>query len=204
MTAGLRTYVLATILPLACAGGVAAQAKRAPALADSIGGRSSALAVDGRPAPALAVDSVRRRSPAIRIAKWLALGTGVAFAVYGYHQNRLADSRYEKLDRACQFDPVHCLPRTSSGAFVDPELERQFQDVLRLDRRATVGLVGAEIGFGAAVALFLLDLRNARREPPNIPYTPPRVEVGTSPEGRLEVGLRLPAPGGAAVRGRTR
>ncbi len=112
-------------------------------------------------------------------------------AAVGYDANRVADSRYQELDRICQTNPARCLPRLPGGEYTDAELESRYQDVKRMDRRATFGLVGAELGVGAALALFLLDLRHAGREPPDIPYKPPALEVGPSRSGGMELRLQL-------------
>ena len=175
-TALLATSLLAT-LPAAAA------AQRLPALRlQSIGALPSTTA--------LPADSSRGRRP-LRLLKWVAVGGTVVAGAYGYEENRLADSRFGDLDKLCQAQPARCTPRTPSGAYTDPELEARYQEVRRLDRRATVGLVSAEIGVAASVALFLLDLRHAGHEPPNIPYRPPRLEIGPARDGGVRLGVHL-------------
>ncbi len=143
---------------------------------------------DSAQAAAAASAAVEHGIRPIAVAKWTAAAGAVAAAVYGYHENRQADTRFDQLDRLCQEQPDRCQGRTASGAYQDADLEARFQEVKRLDHRAALGLVGAEVGVAAAVTLFLLDLHHAARNPPNIPYHPPRIELLPQPDG---VGLRI-------------
>ena len=176
----MRATLLATCLLATTPAASAAQRLAPPRLDSAASGRPTAAAADS--------SHVHRR---LALLKWVAAGATVVAAAYGYEENRLADSRFEDLDRLCQAQPDRCTPRTSSGAYVDAELEARYQEVRRLDRRATVGLVSAEAGVAASVTLFLLDLRHAGREPPNIPYKPPRLEVGPGRDGGVQVDVRL-------------
>lgn len=154
----------------------------------------------GRSAAAPADAGFAAGQPHIRpiaVAKWTALAGAVAAAVYGYRENRLADSRFDELDLVCQREPDRCQARTSSGAYQDAELEAKYQEVKRLDHRAAVGLVAAEVSIATSVALFLLDLRHTARNPPNIPYNPPRIELLPGRRGGVELLFR-------AARGRDR
>lgn len=145
-------------------------------------------AVPAPPADSTAANSPRTGIRPIAVAKWTALAGTVAAAVYGYRENRQADTRFDQLDRLCQEQPDRCQARTASGAYQDAELEARFQEVKRLDHRAALGLVGAEVGVAAALTLFLLDLHHASGNPPDIPYHPPRIQLVPRPDG---VGLRI-------------
>lgn len=180
--------ILAIVAAATSAGDATAQLPRARALTCTLAIPRAAWVAANCEEPSPAVHNGIRP---LQVAKWTTLGAAVVAAAYGYNENRLADSRFEDLDRLCQQQPVRCTPRTASGSYVDAELESRYQEVRKLDRRATVGLVGAEVGLAAAVGMFLLDLRNAGREPPDIPYKPPKLEVGTSRSGGLRVGYRV-------------
>ncbi len=165
----------------------------APPSADGASAASSARRVappttDSAQAAAAATAAVEHGIRPIAVAKWTAAAGAVAAAVYGYHENRQADTRFDQLDRVCQEQPDRCQGRTASGAYQDADLEARFQEVKRLDHRAALGLVGAEVGVAAAVTLFLFDLHHAAGNPPNIPYHPPRIELLPQPDG---VGLRI-------------
>ncbi len=176
-----RTILLAMAL-LANASAAAAQRLALPRWPES----AAPAATRGQSAR----DSSHARRP-LALAKWIAAGATVVAAAYGYEENRLADSRFEDLDKLCQAQPARCSPRTPSGAYVDAELEARYQEVRRLDRRATFGLVSAELGVATSLTLFLLDLRHAGREPPNIPYKPPRLEIGPARDGGVRLGVTL-------------
>ena len=131
-----------------------------------------------------------RRHAILRPAKWLTLAGAAGAAFYGVTSNRQADQKYEDLERVCQADPDRCRARLQNGAFADPELERQYQRVLELDDRAKLGLAAAEVAVGATVVLFLIDLpRNSRGK--DIPYHPPRLQIGTDASQRLVLSYRL-------------
>ena len=115
---------------------------------------------------------------ALRIAKWSMVGASVGAALYGLSNNQRADDAYEGLEQMCQADLVRCAARTPAGAYSDPVLESEFQEIRRLDRRARTGLLVGQAAVASAVVLFILDLRNGR-PPPNIPYDSraPRIEA---------------------------
>jgi hypothetical protein len=114
---------------------------------------------------------------ALRIAKWTMVGASVGAALYGFSNNQRADDAYEGLEQMCQADLVRCAARTPGGAYTDPVLESEFQEIRRLDRRARTGLLVGQVAVASAVVLFIMDLRNGR-PPPNIPYDgrAPRLE----------------------------
>jgi hypothetical protein len=120
-----------------------------------------------------------------RYGKWVSLGFTATAATYGILANRRADRDYAALERICRDAPARCA-RTPGGAFSDDALERQYQDVLRLDDRARLALIAGQVAVVATVALFIIDLpRGGSGE--DIPYTPPRFQVGTDSQARLVV-----------------
>jgi hypothetical protein len=151
-----------------------------------------ALSAQQRMYTPLPQDSVIR-SPGslfVRVGKWVTLAGAAGAAAWGITANHDADRRYEDLERLCQADPDRCRPRTASGAFADTGLEQEYQDILDLDDRAKLALTAAEISVATSVVLFILDLpRHTRGE--DIPYHPPRLQVGTDERARLLVSYRL-------------
>ena len=133
------------------------------------------------------------RSPSrtlVRVSKWLMLGAAAGGAAWGITSNREADRRYEDLERMCVADPERCRRRTTAGAFTDAQLEQEYQAILDLDDRAKLALAAAEISVATSVVLFILDLpRNTRGE--DIPYHPPRLELGVDARSRLTLGYRI-------------
>jgi hypothetical protein len=143
-------------------------------------------------APAIPGDSAFRsaRRPFVTVSKWLTLGAAAGAAAWGITSNREADRRYEDLERLCVSDPGRCRARSSSGAFSDPTLEQEYQAILNLDDRAKLALAAAEISVATSVVLFIIDLpRNTRGE--DIPYHPPRLQLGVDNRSRLVLGYRI-------------
>ena len=128
----------------------------------------------------------------LRISKWSMLAGTLGAAVYGVATVGAADDDYERLERACQAEPLLCRRRDSGGSYESAQLEQQYQSVLQRDRRARTALLASQAGVAATVVLFILDLRHARA-PASIPYHPRTLEVRPDRQGRLELRLTVPA-----------
>ncbi|MEX2285204.1 MAG: hypothetical protein WEE89_22145 [Gemmatimonadota bacterium] len=152
-------------------------------------------------APAAAQQSARAdtvirpsRHPAIRVGKWVTFGLAAGAASYGVLANRDADERYTDLERICEAAPERCGPRNAGGQYTDAALEREYREIVRLDDRAKLSLIAAQAALLSSVVLFVLDLpRNGSGE--DIPYKPPRLQVGYDAQARVELRVRLNAPG---------
>ncbi|MGH7501204.1 MAG: hypothetical protein ACREL7_05535 [Longimicrobiales bacterium] len=147
------------------------------------------------PAPALARQAEPNHDPLrpLRIAKWGTLAMAAGAATFGFVHNGRADDLFANLEQLCQDQPVRCLIRNTDGSYQDPEFERLYKDVRALDRRAHAALLLSQIGLGASVVFFLLDLGNSRR-PPDIPFSPTAVNFEPRPDGSLALSIRLPWP----------
>ena len=122
---------------------------------------------------------VAPRHPVIRVGKWVTLAGAAASATYGIVANRDADERYSDLEQLCQDDPSRCTRRSTNGPFTDAALEAEYQDILRLDRRAKYSLAAGQISMALSVVLFILDLpRGGTGE--DIPYKPPRFRTDSA------------------------
>ena len=137
-----------------------------------------------------AQDSVRKPpSPAIRVGKWVTVATAAGAVAGGIAWNREADRRYEDLEQLCVGSPGRCTRRTPAGAFEDTELEQEYQDILRLDDRARVALIGGQLAIAARVALFIQDLPRGSATA-NQPYTPPKLQLYPNGDG-VELRFRI-------------
>ncbi len=152
---------------------------------------ASPVTAQQRARTAIPQDSVRPSGHLlVRVSKWVTLAGAASAAAWGITSNRDADRRYENLERLCQADPDRCRARSVGGAFTDAQLEQEYQDILDLDSRAKLALAAAEISVATSVVLFILDLpRNTRGE--DIPYHPPRLQVGTDQKSRLLLTYRF-------------
>ncbi|MGH7444735.1 MAG: hypothetical protein ACREKM_07660 [Longimicrobiales bacterium] len=142
-------------------------------------------------AHAAAQQAERRVSAVVSVGKWVTLGAAAATAVYGFSESRRADDLYDELERDCQSNPDTCRGRDERGRYLDAEFESRYQDVLGIDRRTRQALFVSQASLLASAVLFVLDLRGDTSRP-DVPYTPPRLRVVPSPDGRLDVGLFLP------------
>ena len=81
--------------------------------------------------------------------------------------------------------------RLPDGSFADPTLEQEYQEILDLDSRARFSLTASQVALAATIVLFIIDLpRGGTGE--DIPYHPPRLQVGNAPGNRLTVTYRFP------------
>ncbi|MBI4410438.1 MAG: hypothetical protein HY561_12065 [Gemmatimonadetes bacterium] len=125
----------------------------------------------------------------LRVTKWSTLALSAASAGYGFITNHRADQRFQRIEELCRQESDRC-EQGPGGAYLDPDLEAQYQEVVRLDDRARIALVASQIGVAASVILFILDMRE-ESTPPNIPYEP-KLELGRNSDGALLLGARLP------------
>ena len=152
-----------------------------------------------RPAPAIAVDSA---APAFRLArvlgpqsasrieprrllrvgKWTMLGAALGMGAYALVRSQDAEEQYEALRRLCDEDQTKC--QLHGRTYADPEAEKLYQTAILHDRRARIGIIGAQVSLLGSVALFIADLGNDRG-PADIPYPTSRSRPVAA------IGLRL-------------
>jgi hypothetical protein len=195
LLAGMLLAVLAAGIPAALAAqeGEARSAAplQAPSLFPVFAGAEALFSDES--APESATDGERRSSRRLGIAKWSTLIVSAGVGGYGFVTNDRAERAYVDLEQRCFASPEEiCRERNPDGSFVDAELEREFQEVLRMDRRARAALVAAQVGVVATVVLFIMDM-GGNGLPDTIPFTPPRLNVtphGVGLEARVPVGGR--------------
>jgi hypothetical protein len=144
-------------------------------------------------APLSAQSAADQPSPwrTLRIAKWSTVTLTGAAALYGFVSNRRADDVFDRIEEACTVTPNRCAARRPDGAYGDADLEAEYQRVRTLDRRARSALIGSQVGVGASIVLFILDLRN-QRPPDNIPYEPRRLDIAPARDGGVRFEFNLP------------
>ena len=99
------------------------------------------------------------------------LGAALGMGAYALVRSRDAEEQYEALRRLCDEDQTRCQLR--GRTYADPEAETLYQTAILHDRRARIGIVGAQVSLLGSVALFIADLENDRG-PKDIPYPGPR------------------------------
>lgn len=178
-----RSVFLIVLLALAGVAVRPASAQRTAAPPDS--------GADARDPAAAAEDRVRSPLRPIRIAKWSTLAGSLAAAGYGFAVHDDANGMYRELEEICDADPDRCRDRAPDGSYNDPALEEMYQEVVRLDDRARLALVGSQIALAGSVILFILDLRESET-PPNVLYDPPGFRFVPRRGGAAEFRFTLP------------
>lgn len=129
----------------------------------------------------------------LAIAKWGTLAAAIGSAAYGLSQSLAADDRYDRIDGICADRAERCSARRADGDFLDAELDRLAREADHFDQRARTGLIAAQIGLAASVALFILDLRDSAG-PPNVPYSPSGFRVRQAFDGGIRIEFSRPLP----------
>jgi hypothetical protein len=153
----------------------------------ALAGLVPALAAQERPAPAPPQSWTRG---AVHYGKWATAAVALGFTVLAARENRNADDNWQQLRELCQSVNAACQVR-NDGRYVNATAEQLYQQTLYYDRRARSRLIVGQVSLLTTAALFILDLRNQRRGPPNIPFG--GLEVTAEPAGDgARVGVRVP------------
>lgn len=126
--------------------------------------------------------AARVRPRLLRVGKWTLLGAALGMGAYALVRSQDAEEQYETLRRLCETDQTRC--QLQGSRYADPEAETLYQTAILHDRRARIGIVGAQVSLLGSVALFIADLGNDRG-PEDIPYPSSRSRRF------IAVGLRL-------------
>ncbi len=153
----------------------------------AVAGLTPALVAQGQPAPA--PPQGWTRGP-VHYGKWATAAVAVGFTVLAAREHGHAQDNWQQLRELCQADNTACQQRRD-GQYVNNTAELLFQNTLYYDRRARRRLLVGQVSLLATAALFILDLRNQRQGPPNIPFH--GLEVTAQPAGGgARVGVRVP------------
>jgi len=159
---------------------------RALIVAAALAGFAPALAAQERPAPAPPQGWTRG---AVHYGKWATAAVALGFTVLAAREHHHANDNWQQLRELCRADNTACQQRPD-GQYVDHTAELLYQTTLYYDRRARRRLIVGQVSLLATGALFILDLRNQRRGPPNIPFR--GLELTAEPAGSgARVGLRF-------------
>lgn len=127
---------------------------------------------------------------AVHYGKWATAAVALGLTVLAAKEHHHANDNWQQLRALCQTDNTACQLRPD-GQYANANAELLYQQTLYYDRRARRRLIVGQVSLLATAALFILDLRNQRSSPPNIPFT--GLEVMAEPEGSgARFGLRVP------------
>ena len=156
-------------------------------VAAALAGLAPALAAQERPAPAPAQGWTRG---AVHYGKWATAAVALGFTVLAAREHRNADDSWQQLRELCRADNTACQLRPD-GQYANSAAELLYQKTLYYDRRARRRLIVGQVSLLTTAALFILDLRNQRRGPPNIPFH--GLEMTAEPAGSgARLGMRVP------------
>lgn len=127
---------------------------------------------------------------AVHYGKWATAAVALGLTVLAAKEHHHANDNWQQLRELCQTDNTACQVRPD-GQYANTTAERLYQQTLYYDRRARRRLIVGQVSLLATAALFILDLRNQRSSPPNIPFN--GLEVMAEPEGSgARFGFRVP------------
>ncbi len=122
----------------------------------------------------------------LKYGKWLALAAALGMGWQAAAVHADADRAFDRLQAYCAADPTRC--RTAPGGrYLDPRAEGFYQTALARDREARRWLLGGEVAFLGAAALFVWELTRPKKPPDNIPFEPELRVLSR----RTEVGVRV-------------
>lgn len=122
--------------------------------------------------------------------KWATVGAALGFTVLAAREHQTANDNWSQLLALCARNNAAC-GQSADGRYVDPSAEQLYQQTLEYDHRARRRLIAGQVALLASAALFILDLGNEHRGPPNIPFHGLRLTA--RPAGRgAQVQVRLP------------
>lgn len=155
-------------------------------IAVALAGLAPTLDAQDPPAPAPKQAWTRG---AVHYGKWATAAVALGLTVLGAKEHHHANDNWQQLRELCQTDNAACQLRPD-GQYANTAAERLYQQTLYYDRRARRRLIVGQVSLLATAALFILDLRNQRSSPPNIPFN--GLEVMAEPEGGgTRLGLRV-------------
>lgn len=156
-------------------------------IATALAAFAPALAAQDRPDPAR---PQRWTRGAVHYGKWATAAVALGFTVLAARENHNADDHWQQLREQCRADNTACQQRPD-GQYANSMAEQLYQKTLYYDRRARRRLIVGQVSLLTTAALFIIDLRNQRRGPPNIPFH--GLEVTAEPVGGgARVGVRVP------------
>ncbi len=119
------------------------------------------------PAYRLTAQSPQPAPALYRTGKWIAAAAAVTLTGIGIADHDQANAAYTQLVNYCAGGTCQIGP---DGHYTDPVAESKYNTVVQSDRAARVFLVSGQVALAGAVAMFILELHHAGKEPPNIPY----------------------------------
>ena len=128
--------------------------------------------------------------PVARYGKWLTTATAIVFTSIAVREHSKSAESWDQLMMICRTDNADCTVG-ADGRYLNTIAENYYQRSLYFDARARRRLLVGQAAVVVAASLFIADLTRGPNGPPNIPFDPNRLVLGTGPGGTTKVGLRL-------------
>lgn len=128
--------------------------------------------------------------PVAHYGKWVTVATAMVFTGLAVREHDQSANAWDQLLAICRADNADCAVGPQ-GRYLNSIAESHYQRSLFYDARARRRLLFAQAALVVSAGLFIADLARGPNGPPNIPFDPNRLVLGTSPDGGTRIGLRL-------------
>ena len=128
--------------------------------------------------------------PVAEYGKWMSLAGAIALTALAVQEHSHSDEAWNSLLEICRTDNADCT-LGPQGAYLNPVAEAYYQRSIYYDSRARRRLMFGQVAFAVGAALFIYDLSGGSEGPANIPLDPNRLILGTTANGKTQVGWRL-------------
>jgi hypothetical protein len=128
--------------------------------------------------------------PVAHYGKWVTAAAAIGLTALAVREHNQSADAWDQLLLICRTDNADCTIGPQ-GTYLDPIAENHYQRALYYDARARRRLVVGQVALVIAAGLFIADLSRGQNGPPNIPFDPNRLVLGTSPGGGTRIGVRL-------------
>jgi hypothetical protein len=107
----------------------------------------------------------------IKYGKWALLAGAIGMEIVANEAHRDARSTFQQIEVACLNDHTFCR-LGEDGRYLASEAEALFQETLQHDSKARRWMVGGEVAFLGAAAMFIYELAQPKGLPGNKPFEP--------------------------------
>lgn len=126
----------------------------------------------------------------VHYGKWATAATALGLTIMAAREHASAQGEWRQLIALCRDDNGACQVG-GDGRYLNDTAERLYQHTAYYDRRARGRLIGGQVALLASAALFIIDLRHQKGNPPNIPFHGLQLTAGQEGDG-ARLGVRVP------------
>ena len=128
--------------------------------------------------------------PVARYGKWLTTATAIVFTSLAVREHTHSAESWDQLMMICRTDNADCTVG-ADGRYLNTIAENYYLRSLYFDARARRRLLAGQAAVVVAASLFIADLTRGPNGPPNIPFDPNKLVLGTTRGGGTQIGWRI-------------